>query len=90
MHMCLYRVLKQALRESGPNRTTEHMKTMSLGGLLNIICNYTSLESCVNYPVKPCLIKMKEHGQIDMEGLSCVPWQAIGVCSVGAEPLKME
>ena len=42
----------------------------------------------VNYPVKTCLIKMEEQGQIDMEcpmDKFCVSWLAIRVCCVGTK-----
>ena len=42
----------------------------------------------VNYPVKTCLIKMEEQGQIDMEcpmDKFCVSWLAIRVRCVGTK-----
>ena len=48
---------------------------------------WVEINSRVNYPVKACLVKMEEEGQIDMNNevhKYCVSWLSIRVCSVGA------
>ena len=49
---------------------------------------WVEINSRVNYPVKLCLVKMEESGELNMDLQShkfCVSWFAIRVCSVGTK-----